>query len=52
MIVLIIIKSLVKINDRIWKLVLSIIFNGLGVIYGRLVENEFMFNVLIKNLKI
>ena len=45
-------KSPAKINDRTWKLVPSTIPNGPGVTHGRLTENEFMFNVSTKNLKI
>ena len=45
-------KSTAKINDRTWKLVPSTIPNGPGVTHGRLTENEFMFNVSTKNLKI
>src|SRR5574342_835484 len=46
------IKRPAKINARTWKLVPSTIPNGPGVTHGRLVENEFMFNVSTKNLKI
>lgn len=49
---LIMIRRAVRMNDRIWKFVLRIRFSGVGVVYGRLVVNEFILSVLIKNLKI
>lgn len=45
-------NSAARMNESTWKFVPRTIPRGPGVTHGRLTENEFMFNVSTKNLKI